>query len=110
MAAGNYIAPGAVDMVSEAAAAGKIVAAQLNSILTLTEAGLLEGKRYAFGAEMDVSQYPLLEGATYSGNGVVRDGNILTSGICPYMARRRGVPDRTEELAQALADAILHND
>jgi putative intracellular protease/amidase len=110
MAASNYVAPGAVEMVSEAAAAGKLVAAQLNSILTLVEAGLLKGKRYAFGAEIDASQYPLVEGATYAGNGVVRDGNILTSGICPYMARRRGVPDRTEELAQALADAILHND
>jgi putative intracellular protease/amidase len=106
MAAGNYVVPGAVEMVREAAAAGKLVAAQYNSIGTLAEAGLLKGKRYAYRAEVDAGRYPVMEGAIYDGAGVVRDGNIITSGICPFMARRNGVPEQTEELTQALVDAI----
>lgn len=106
MAAGTYVAPGAVVMVREAAAAGKLVAAEYNSAFTLAEAGLLKGKKYALGAEVDPARYPGFEEAVYSGSGVVQDGNLITSGICPYMARQRGVPDQTEEFAGAIVDAI----
>ena len=110
MAASSYVATGAVEMVREAAAAEKFVAAQYGSVVTLAEAGLLAGKQYAYRVEMDTGRYPLTEGAIYGGNGVVRDGNIITSGLCPYMSRQLGVPDRTEELSQALVDAIKSND
>ncbi len=93
----------AVTMVKEAAAAGKPVAAQLGSIRTLAKAGLLKGQKYASVLEYDD---PYFEGSVRSGTGIVRGGNIITSGVCPYMAREREIEDGTEELATALIDAI----
>lgn len=106
MAASLFVDPGATRMVMEAAGAGKLIAAQFNSVYTLAEAGLLKGKKYAHLSEIDPNQFPGFEGAQFAGSGIVRDGNVFTSGICPYMARARGVPDQTEEFTQALADAI----
>jgi putative intracellular protease/amidase len=106
MAAGRFVDPGAVRMITEAAAADKLIAAQFNSLYTVAEAGLLEGREYAYGAEVDATQNPGFAGARYSGEGVVRDGHLITSGICPYMARQRGVPDQTEEFAEMVIDAI----
>jgi hypothetical protein len=42
----------------------------------------------------------------YSGDGVVQDGNIITSEICPYMAVAIGKPDGTTELTRKLIDAL----
>jgi hypothetical protein len=41
-------------------------------------------------------------GAIYSGRDVVQDGNIITSGVCPYIKQMRGWPDGTAELTQKL--------
>lgn len=106
MAASRFVDPGATRMVREAADAGKLIAAQFNSVYTLAEAGLLEGKKYAHLSEIDSDRFPGFAEAEYAGSGIVRDGNLMTSGICPYMARSRGVPHQTEEFTQALADAI----
>ena len=106
MAAGLYIAPEAVAMVKKAAAEGKPVAAQLFSVVTLAEAGVLVGKKYALLSEVDVNRYPVFKGSFYSGTGVIQDGNIITSGVCPFIARRREIQDGTEELTRALIDAI----
>jgi len=90
-----------VDLVQKAVSAGKPVAAQTGSIMTLRRAGLLNGKKYA-----NLNEIPELEGATYTGTGVVRDGLIVTSAICPYMARDLKTNDGTEQLALLLIEAM----
>jgi hypothetical protein len=51
--------------------------------IKLAEAGLLKGKKYAYAME---EKSPYFAGATFAGIGVVRDGLIIISGICPSMA------------------------
>ena len=100
--------PEAVTMVKKAAAAGKPVAAQLGSVLTLANAGLLIGKKYAFLEEEDLNLeiFPDLKGGVYSGTGIVQDGNIITSGVCPYYGREKGLQDGTQELTRTLIKVI----
>jgi len=93
----------AMDLVREAVAAGKPVAAQTGSLWTLAKAGVLEGRKYAYAFE---EKHEYFKGATFGGTGVVVDGPVLTSGHCPHMARTMGTGDGTKELALALADAI----
>lgn len=50
--------------------------------------------------------YPELKSGIYRGNGVVQDGNIITSGICPMMAKLTGVQDGTARLTQKLIQEI----
>ena len=68
--------------------------------LTLARAGLLDGKRYAYG-------YATIEEGIYSGTGVVQDGLVITSGTCPYQARLTGRPDGTAELTQKLIETVI---
>ena len=93
--------PAIAAIVQGAVAQGKPVAAQTSSVIMLGKAGLLAGKKYAYVAEWagDVS---IGEGAEYAGNGIVQDGKILTSGICPFAARARELPDGTSGLVEAL--------
>ncbi len=93
------------ELVRAAAAAGKPVAAQLGSVVTLARAGVLEGKRYAFAEGMG-DNVPEFEGLERAGHGVVEDGNIITSGVCPYIAPRRGLEDGTSGLTKALIAKI----
>jgi hypothetical protein len=87
----------------EVGVTSKPIAAQLGSVKNLAEAGLLKGKTYASAFEFD---NPYFEGSVRTGTGVVKDGNIITSGICPLKARRDKVEDGSEELANALVMAI----
>ena len=97
------VSPEAIALVKSAVSAGKPVAAQTGSLWTLAEAGLLKGKKYAYAME---EKSPYFAGATFAGTGVVRDGLIITSGTCPYMALKTKGKDGTEQLALALAAAI----
>jgi putative intracellular protease/amidase len=97
------VSPDAIALVKNAVSAGKPVAAQTGSLWTLAEAGLLKGKKYAYAME-EKSLY--FAGATFAGTGVVRDGLIITSGICPYMALKANDKDGTEQLALALVGAM----
>jgi putative intracellular protease/amidase len=101
----------AVAIVKQAVAQGKPVAAQLGAVGVLAEAGVLKGKRYAFLED------PLTEthghgkdirftAAIYSGYGVVQDGNIITSGVCPLAERFAGLPDGTVELTNTLVTEL----
>ena len=101
MAAGNPgpITDDAIAMVAEAADQNKPIAAQYGSIPTLAEAGLLDGKTYAYTRDA----FP--EG-TYDGTGVVKDGSIITSGTCPQAARYYDRPDGTPALTQLLIDSL----
>jgi len=100
------VSPLAVSIVKQAVAKGKPVAAALGSVYILAEAGVLKGRRYAFTGDMflelpGIKKKDLrFEGAIYSGSGVVRDGNIITSGICPLHAPWNGRPDCTPELTR----------
>jgi hypothetical protein len=46
------------------------------------------------------------EGAIYGGPGVVQDGNIITSGICPYLERVYGMQGGVVQLTQTFIKAI----
>ena len=103
---GPPVSPVAVSIVKQAVAKGKPVGAQTGSVLILAEAGVLKGKRYAFLQDPFNPQPPhkkdsRFEGAIYSGPGVVQDGIIITSGICPVMEANTGLRDCTPELTQA---------
>jgi len=112
MAVGMYpgppVSPEAVTIVKQAVSDGKPVAAQAGSVIILAEAGVLEGKRYAFsGNPLKTSPRrkrtdPRFTGAgTYSGLGVVQDGNVITSGVCPTIAILfPGLSDGTTKLTQ----------
>ena len=93
------VSPEAIALVKGAISAGKPVAAQTGSLWTLAKAGLLKGKKYAYAME---EKSPYFAEATFAGTGVVRDGLIITSGICPFMALKTNAKDGTEQLALAL--------
>jgi protease I len=94
--------PDAIRVVKEAAAIGKPIAAQLGGILTLSDAGILDGKQFAMLSEAS----SLVPNGIYKGEGVVQDGNIITSGICPLMAKMGEGKDGTLELTQKFIDAL----
>jgi putative intracellular protease/amidase len=69
----------AVELVKSAAAQNKPVAGQVAGVQVLAKAGVLKGKHFAQAA-----CYEHAPDGIYEGVGVVRDGNIITSGICPF--------------------------
>ena len=91
---------------------GKPLAAQFGSVVILAQAGVLKGKKYAFLADplkptaWRTVTDPRFVDAIYSGRGVVQDGNIITSGICPYLEARMNYPDGTTNLTQAFIDEL----
>jgi protease I len=110
MATGTFpgppVSPAAVSVVKQAVGKGKPVAAALGSVYVLAEAGVLKGKRYAFSDNPFNPAPPnrkdtRFEGAIYSGPGVVQDGKIITSGVCPNTEARTGMRDCTTELTRA---------
>jgi putative intracellular protease/amidase len=97
------VSPEAIALVQKAVAAGKPVAAQTGSLWTLAEAGVLKAKKYAYAME---EKNPYFAGATFAGTGVVRDGLVITGGICPYMTLKAKEKDTTEPLSLALIEAM----
>lgn len=91
-----------IEIVRRAAARRIPIAAQHGSVVVLQRAGVLKKKRYAFEHEV------FAEG-TYAGTGVVRDGNIITSGTCPYRARYTGRLDGTTALTRLFIQALGGN-
>jgi putative intracellular protease/amidase len=93
-----------VRIIKQALAEGKPVAAQDASIYLLAEAGILVGKRYALIT--DAYKFfgdSRFEGAIYSKEHVVKDGNIITSRLCPDNKGYLGeTEDGTAKLTQAL--------
>jgi putative intracellular protease/amidase len=96
------IASQLLDFAKSAAATGKPIAAQTGGVQILYEAGLLNGKQIGIFNMME-EMFPK---SLIKGEGVVQDGNIITSGICPYLAREFGKTDGTTELTQKLIDAL----
>ena len=95
-----------VEIVREAEAIGLPVAAQYGSVFMLAEAGVLTDRHYALDAPIPSWIIEDEGGGTYSGTGVVQDGDVITSGTCSYMARETGRPDGTPELTRLLIDAL----
>jgi putative intracellular protease/amidase len=94
--------PEAIEILKKANSLGKPVAAQLGSVPLLLNAGVLKGKQFAlYGG----AAYTFPDGI-FAGEGVVQDGNIITSGICPRMAQITGKKDGTTELTQKLVDTL----
>jgi putative intracellular protease/amidase len=116
MAVGWYPGPPvsyeAVAMVKKALSAGKPVAATSNGSVVLAVAGLLNGKKYAYfrdplKTEKDWKRTDLrYKGGIYSGDGVVQDGKIITSGVCPALERFYGKQSGTVPLTKAFIAAI----
>ena len=93
-----------INLAKEAANKGKLVAAQAGGIVILAKAGLLKGKKFTLNT--NPTDNPDFEGGIYSGTGVVQDGNIITSGICPWIAKNSTLQDGTIRLCQTLIDDI----
>ncbi len=104
----DWAPPELVTFVRELVKRGKPIAAQMGGIHVLGHAGALNKRRFAFAEEEDddVSMYPALKGGIYAGRGVVKDGVIVTSGTCPWMAKLHGHQDGTTELTQTLIDVM----
>ncbi len=92
----------ALDIAQEAAAKGKVLGAICWATTTLAKAGVLEGKRATvwvgddaeFG--MKTSEYLEKQGATYSDEGFVVDGKIVTA----------DGPGNAENFARAIEELI----
>lgn len=104
----SIVTPGEINFVNKVVNEGKPIAAQLGAVLILAKAGILSGKKYAWIEEknQNVNMYPAFKSGIYSGNGVVQDGNIITSGMCPWGAKIYGHKDGTTELTQKLIEEI----
>lgn len=92
----DSIPPEVVAIVKQVVAEGKPIAAQHKGVVILAQAGVLAGRQYSY--ERNLSYEPRFAEAIHSGEGVVQDGNIITSAYCPY----RGSLDQTVELTKAL--------
>lgn len=97
-----------MELAKSAAEKNKPIAAQAGGVVTLATAGLLNGKKYCLN--MDASGNPDFKNGVYSGTGVIKDGNIITSGICPWLAKETGKPDGTPQLIQTLMEVIKSGD
>ena len=97
------VSPEAVSLVKKAVKEEKPVAALRASVAILAKAGVLKGKKYAYKHD---SSEPDFRGAIYSGKGVVRDGNIITAGICANAATYYGLKNGTEALTKTLIEAV----
>ena len=98
-----------VAFIKKASMEGKPMASQTLSVADFAKAGVLVDRKYAFTLEPDVKEYPEFQGSIYSGEGVIKDGNIITSGTCPWKSREYGLEDGTRELTQLFIDALILN-
>jgi len=104
--------PEMVTTVKDVVAKDKLIAASNGGVTVLAKAGVLKGRKYAFYTGPSDPQFKGyfdmadLEGATYSGQGVVQDGKIITGGACPIAEANRGIQNRTFELTQTFIAAI----
>ncbi|MCU4173608.1 DJ-1/PfpI family protein [Carboxylicivirga sp. N1Y90] len=96
-----------VSFVKIAVESNKPIAAQVASVYLLAEAGALRGKKYALYS--DQSAKSAFAGSVYAGNGLVKDGNIITSGGCPWAEYKKRGKDQTTEITLAFIDMVKAN-
>ena len=105
------ISPEVIAIVKKALSSGKPVAANGNAPSILAEAGVLKGKKYSFMRDplkptATASAFPAFKDAIYSGSGLVQDGPIITSGVCPNIEKTRGMENGTVKLTNAFIAAV----
>jgi putative intracellular protease/amidase len=111
MAAGNSpVPPETIEVVRKALVLNRPIAAQNSAVLVLSQSGALRDRHFAIEADLA----SMIADGVYGGIGVVQDGNIVTSGTCPLMARelnkaggspltaQEPCPDCTHALTQRL--------
>ena len=98
------------ELVKRFVDAGKPILAARGSVGLVAEAGGLDGKRYAYASEVDLSERPEFAGGEFEGTGVVRDGNVSTSGVCPLAAKGGAGPDGTEEVTARYLESLASRD
>jgi putative intracellular protease/amidase len=101
----TIVTQGEKNLVKSIVYEGKPLAAQNSGVLILATTGVLNGKKYGL-EETLINLSPEFKKAVYSGIGVVQDGNIITSGTCPMMAKMTGKKDGTAELTEKLIQTI----
>ena len=98
--------PEEISLVKQAVSLGKPIAAQHGAVIMLAEAGALVGKKYA--SSKDLTHYAkgfANANAIYSGEGVIQDGNMITSSTCPRYVKygaRHGTVELTELFIETL--------
>ena len=106
------VSPEVIAIVKKALSDGKPVAANGNAPAILAEAGVLKGKKYSFvrdplkPTEKLPFTFPAFKDAIYSGSGLVQDGLIITSGICPTIEKTMGMENGTVKLTKAFIAAV----
>ncbi len=106
------VPPEVMAIVRKALADGKPVAANGNAPNVLAEAGVLKGKKYSYirdplkPNERNPFTLPAFNDAIYSGSGLVQDGLIITSGICPTIEKTTGMENGTVKLTTAFIAAV----
>jgi putative intracellular protease/amidase len=98
----DSVDPLAIDLVKQARNRNEPVAAQTMGVLILARAGALTGKHFATESGLE----KLVHGGVYEGEGVVSDGDIVTSGLCPNHAQSEKKPDTTLELMRQFIDKV----
>ncbi len=104
--------PEVLALVKRAVAAGKPVAANGNASNVLAEAGVLQGRKYSYVRDPLIATdaipftLPAFKDAVYSGTGLVQDGFIITSGICPTIEKTSGMENGTAKLTKAFIAAV----
>ena len=112
MGAENVASPKMLTTIKDVVAKGKPIAASYGAVAVLAKAGVLKGRKFAFYTGPSDPEFKCffditdLEGATYSGTGVVQDGKIITGGTCPISEARPGIQNTTFELTQTFIAAI----
>jgi putative intracellular protease/amidase len=106
----TVITPAERNFVKSINELNKPLAAETGAVLILAKAGILKGKKFAF-VESYVNQMKTdFENAIYSGEGVIRDGNIMTSAICPMQTKMYGKANGTAELTKMLVEAMKNGE
>jgi putative intracellular protease/amidase len=108
----SIASPEVVTTVNNFLTKGKVVAASNGGVFVLGKAGGLKGREFAFYTGPSDPQFKSwfdttdLEGATYSGTGVVQDGKVITGGACPSTEANAGLQNKTLEVTQTFIAAI----
>jgi putative intracellular protease/amidase len=95
-----------VSFIKEAYQEARPMASQTLSVADFAKAGILVNRKYAFTIDPDLDEYPEFQGGIYSGEGIIQDGLIITSGTCPWKTREYGKPDGTPKLTELFIQAV----
>ena len=90
----SSIPKAAIVIAQSAFERGLPIAAQNSGVTILGQANLLAGKKYA----IEERYIDLVPGGEFKGPGIVQDGRIVTSGICPFLAMMGQGKDGTADL------------